>query len=79
MQNYMMVTQNNIVLACHVLHNFMREHVANGNYFSQEAAIEAFADAHEEGYQVPPPQLSQQGIVEWNEDWQAIANHMDLN
>lgn len=82
MQNYMIATQNNIVLACCALHNFMREHVANDNYFNQEAAIGAFADAHEEGNQVPPPQpgdMSQQRIGEWNEDRRAIANHMYLN
>nr|XP_027093518.1 uncharacterized protein LOC113713911 [Coffea arabica] len=52
MQNYLIATQNNIVLACCALHNFLRDYVPNDEYFNKEAANEAFADAHIVGKQV---------------------------
>lgn len=39
MQNYLMATQNNIVLACCTLHNFMREHKLDDEYFLEEANV----------------------------------------
>ncbi|XP_027079317.1 uncharacterized protein [Coffea arabica] len=82
MQNYLIATQNNIVLACCTLHNFMRDYVPNDEYFNEEALQGAFADAHIAGHQVHQGQsinMLQQGIDNWNEDRQAIAAHMYLN
>ncbi|XP_027177992.1 protein ALP1-like [Coffea eugenioides] len=65
MQNYLIAMQNNIVLACCVLHNFMRDYVPNDEYFNEEAANGAFPDAHIAGEQVQmgqPIDMSQQGI-----------------
>ena len=65
MQNYLIAGQNNIVLACCILHNFMRNYVSNDEYFNEEVAVETFADAQEGGNQVPearPIDMSQQGI-----------------
>ncbi|XP_027173051.1 putative nuclease HARBI1 [Coffea eugenioides] len=79
MQNYMMATQNNIVLACCALHNFMWEHVPNDAYFNEQQAVGAWADNLHDGQQVlgqQPVDMSAQGIANWNEDRRAIANHM---
>ena len=40
----MMATQNNIVLACCALHNFIPEYVPNDAYFVEEEADIALAD-----------------------------------
>ncbi|CDO99863.1 unnamed protein product [Coffea canephora] len=82
MQNYLIATQNNIVLACCALHNFMRDYVPNDEYFNEETANGAFADAHIAGEQVQmgqPIDISQQGIDNWNEDRRAMAAHMYWN
>ncbi|XP_071924921.1 uncharacterized protein [Coffea arabica] len=82
MQSYLIATQNNIVLACCTLHNFMRDYVPNDEYFNEEAANGAFADAHIAGEQVQigqPIDMSQQGIDNWNEVRRAIAAHMYWN
>ncbi|XP_071937454.1 protein ALP1-like [Coffea arabica] len=82
MQNYLIATQNNIVLACCALHNFMRDYVPNDEYFNEEAINGAFADAHIAGEQVQmgqPIDMSQQGIDNWNEDRRAMAAHMYVN
>nr|XP_027075688.1 protein ANTAGONIST OF LIKE HETEROCHROMATIN PROTEIN 1-like [Coffea arabica] len=82
MQNYLIATQNNIVLVCCTLHNFMRDYVPNDEYFNEEVANGAFADAQIVGEQVQmgqPINTSQQGINNWNENWQAIAAHMNWN
>ncbi|XP_027085308.1 protein ANTAGONIST OF LIKE HETEROCHROMATIN PROTEIN 1-like [Coffea arabica] len=79
MQNYLMATQNNIVLACCALHNFMRDHVPNDAYFVEEEADAALADNLDQGNQMFGPQpvdMSAQGIAGWNEDRRAIADHM---
>ncbi|XP_027066290.2 uncharacterized protein [Coffea arabica] len=44
MQNYLMATQNNIVLTYCVLHNFMRDHVPNNTYFVEKEADAVLAD-----------------------------------
>ncbi|XP_027158630.1 putative nuclease HARBI1 [Coffea eugenioides] len=79
MQNYLIATQNNIVLACCTLHNFIRDNSPNDLYFNEEAALGDFADAQGDLNQVQVPQpidMSQQGIDNWNEDRRAIAAHM---
>ncbi|XP_027178121.1 putative nuclease HARBI1 [Coffea eugenioides] len=52
MQNYLIAIQNNIVLTCCTLHNFMRDYVPNDEYFNEETALEAFADAQIAGDEV---------------------------
>ncbi|XP_071920766.1 uncharacterized protein [Coffea arabica] len=82
MQNYLIATQNNIVLACCTLHNFMRAYSPADEYFNEEAALGALADAHIAGEQPHPGQpidMSQQGIDNWNEDRWAMAAYMYLN
>ena len=51
MQNYLIATQNNIVLACCTLHNFMCAYSLADEYFNEKAALGAFADAHIAGEQ----------------------------
>ncbi|XP_071913954.1 uncharacterized protein [Coffea arabica] len=82
MQNYLIATQNNIVLACCTFHNFMRAYSPTDEYFNEEAALGALVDAHIAGEQPHPGQpidMSQQGIDNWNEDRRAMAAHMYLN
>ena len=79
MQNYMMATQNNIVLACMALHNFMREYVPNDAYFAEEEADIALADNINPFNPMPAaqgPDMSAAGIAEWNESRRAIADMM---
>ena len=79
MQKYLMAMQNNIVFACCALHNFMRDHVPNDAYFAEEEAVAVLADNLDQGSQMFRPQpvdMSAQGIVDWNEDRRAIADHM---
>lgn len=79
MQNYLMATQNNIVLACCALHNFMRENQLNDEYFDEEAANGATEDSIQGGYQFPEPQpvdMSEEGIATFAQDRIAIANSM---
>ncbi|XP_027103365.1 uncharacterized protein [Coffea arabica] len=79
MQNYMMATQNNIVLACMALHNFMREYVPNDAYFAEEEADIALADNINPFNPMPAAQgsdMSAAGIAEWNESRRAIADMM---
>ena len=66
MQNYLMATQNNIVLACCALHNFMRDHVPNDAYFVEKEADATLADNLDQGNQMTGPQpldMSAQGIA----------------
>ncbi|XP_027098816.1 uncharacterized protein [Coffea arabica] len=51
MQNYLIATQNNIVLACCTLHNFMCAYSLADEYFNEKAALGAFADAQIAGEQ----------------------------
>ncbi|XP_071916086.1 uncharacterized protein [Coffea arabica] len=51
-QNYLIAIQNNIVLACCTLHNFIRDHSPNDLYFNEEATFGDFADAQVAGNQV---------------------------
>nr|XP_027063233.1 uncharacterized protein LOC113689692 isoform X2 [Coffea arabica] len=79
MQKYMMTTQNNIVLACCALHNFMREYVPNESYFVEEKADIALTDNINPFNPMPAAQVSNMsaaGIVEWNESRKAIADMM---
>ncbi|CDP18297.1 unnamed protein product [Coffea canephora] len=65
-----MATQNNIVLACMALHNFMREYVPNDAYFAEEEADIALADNINPFNPMPAaqaPDMSTVGIAEWNE------------
>lgn len=78
MQNYMMATQNNIILACCTLHNFICENVPHDEYFHEIAEAGAYEDEYEDGNHVQPIDMSQQGIEQWNEN-RAIANHMYIN
>ena len=78
MQNYLMATQNNIVLACCALHNFMRDHVPNDAYFVEEEADAALADNLDQDNQMAGPQpldMSAKEIASWNEDRRATADH----
>ncbi|XP_071933950.1 uncharacterized protein [Coffea arabica] len=50
--NYLIATQNNIVLACCTLHNFIRDNMPNDMYFNEEAALGALADAQDAGNEV---------------------------
>ncbi|XP_027088696.1 uncharacterized protein [Coffea arabica] len=82
MQNYLIATQNNIVLACCTLHNFMRAYSPADEYFNEEAVLGALADAQITGDQQQsgqPIDMSQQGIDNWNEDRRAMAAHMYWN
>ncbi|XP_071916289.1 uncharacterized protein [Coffea arabica] len=79
MQKYMMVTQNNIVLACCALHNFIPEYVPNDAYFVEEEADIALADNINPFNPMPAaqaPDMSAVGIAEWNESRKAIADMM---
>ncbi|XP_071905728.1 protein ANTAGONIST OF LIKE HETEROCHROMATIN PROTEIN 1-like [Coffea arabica] len=82
MQNYLIATQNNIVLACCILHNFMRAYSPADEYFNEEATLGAIADAQIAGEQQQagqPIDMSEQGIFNWNEDRRAMAAHMYWN
>ncbi|XP_027118351.1 uncharacterized protein [Coffea arabica] len=82
MQNYLIATQNNIVLACCTLHNFMRDYAPNDEYFDEEAALGAQLDLQEGGneiHEAQPIDMSQQGVQNWNENRRAIAVHMYVN
>ena len=82
MQNYRIATQNNIVLACCTLHNFMRDYAPNDEYFDEEAALGAQLDLQDGGneiHEAQPIDMSQQGIQNWNENRRAIAVHMYVN
>ncbi|XP_027166322.1 uncharacterized protein LOC113766317 [Coffea eugenioides] len=82
MQNYLIATQNNIVLACCTLHNFMRDYAPNDEYFDEEAALGAQLDLQEGGneiHEAQPIDMSQQGIQNWNENRRAIEVHMYVN
>ncbi|XP_071923057.1 protein ALP1-like [Coffea arabica] len=82
MQNYLIATQNNIVLACCTLHNFMRAYSPADEYFNEEATLGAIADAQIAGEQQQagqPIDMSEQGIFNWNEDRRAMAAHMYWN
>ena len=80
MQNYLMATQNNIVLACCALHNFMRDNVPNDAYFVEEENIAAQADninhVVDQMAGAEPLDMSPQGIAGWNEFRSALANSM---
>ncbi|XP_071939946.1 uncharacterized protein [Coffea arabica] len=80
MQNYLMATQNNIVLACCALHNFMRDNVPNDAYFVEEETIAAQADninhMVDQMAGAEPLDMSPQGIAGWNEFRSALANSM---
>ncbi|XP_027120874.1 uncharacterized protein [Coffea arabica] len=80
MQNYLMATQNNIVLACCALHNFMRDNVPNDAYFVEEETIAAQADninhVVDQMAGTEPLDMSPQGIAGWNEFRSALANSM---
>nr|XP_027065061.1 uncharacterized protein LOC113691071 [Coffea arabica] len=79
MHNYLMATQNNIVLTCCALHNFMCDHVPNDVYFVEEEADGALADNINPFNQMARAQqldMSTQGIAGWNEYRRAIADHM---
>ena len=51
-----MAMQNNIVLACCALHNFMCDHVPNDAYFVKKEADVALADNLDQGNQMARPQ-----------------------
>ncbi|XP_027071741.1 uncharacterized protein [Coffea arabica] len=80
MQNYLMATQNNIVLACCALHNFMRDNVPNDAYVVEEETIAAQADninhVVDQMAGAEPLDMSPQGIAGWNEFRSALANSM---
>nr|XP_027120558.1 putative nuclease HARBI1 [Coffea arabica] len=79
MQNCLMATQNNIVLACCALHNFMRDHVPNDAYFVKQETDATLADNINQGNQMAgaqPLDMSAQRIAGWNEDRRAMADHM---
>ena len=81
MQNYLIGTQNNIVLARHALHNFIQDHMPKDEH-EEENAVGAFEDAFEKRNQVlvsQPIDMFKQGITKWNEDRQAITNYMYIN
>ncbi|XP_071925584.1 uncharacterized protein [Coffea arabica] len=44
MQNYLMATQNNIILVYYVLHNFIRDHVPNDAYFVEKETVAVLTD-----------------------------------
>ena len=73
MQKYLMATQNNIILACCALHNFMRDHVPNDAYFVEEEAVGALGQPT---LWATTSRYVNRGIADWNEDRRAIADHM---
>ncbi|XP_027102886.1 protein ALP1-like [Coffea arabica] len=76
MKNYPIEAQRNIVVACCVLHNFIREMQPYDVYLANEANMD---DAHTAGAQIPQLHVTPEALNDWKELRNAMADHMYLH